>query len=147
MTRTYRISRGAAALYVGWALVWFGFFAVGLSFSHLPHKWSALEAGVFVVVLVVVLLIALAPALELASMPYQVRLRDDQDCEFVSLLHRKRVRVHQIRSITSDETDVDVRYDGGKVHMVSDGFDDLFIRLVQLNPAIDVKGWLRRTVE
>jgi hypothetical protein len=147
VTRTYRISRGAAAYCVGFALVWFGllfgFLTVG-TIKEIPPDQVPLGVGAALVTI----LLALAPMLVTLRIPYEVTLRGDEECEFHALLYRRLVRVQQIRSIRSDEGDIYVRYDGGKVHMLmDDNFEQFFIRLVELNPGIEVKGWLRRVIE
>jgi uncharacterized protein (DUF58 family) len=143
--RTYRISKGAVAYYVGFSLVWFGGIVGFVIIGQLEHDWAAASIGA----VLFTLLIALVPALQLAwSIPYEVTLSDDEGCEFHSLLRRKHVRVPQIRSISADEDDLYIRHDGGKVHLVGvAGFKDLLVRLVELNPAIDVEGWLRHALE
>ena len=142
--RTYTMSRGAAAYYVGFSLVWFGSIVGFVIVGQLPHDWSPAHVGA----IVVALLFALAPALVMTSTPYQVTLRDEEVCEFRSLFRRKRIRIQQIRSITSDEDDLYIRHDGGKVHLVSiRDFRELLIRLATINPAITFEGWLRQALE
>jgi uncharacterized protein (DUF58 family) len=145
MPRSYRISKGLAAYYVGFSLVWFGGIVGFVIIGQLAPDWTPARIGAALVAL----LIALAPALQLAwSISYEVTLSDDGECEFHSLLRRRRVRVPQIKSISSDEDDVYIRHDHGKVHLVGVAdFKDLLVRLVELNPAIDVEGWLRHALE
>jgi hypothetical protein len=144
-TRSYRIGRGMALYGVGFSLVWFGGivgFIIFPIFRDFPHRWgSASEAGA----VLVVLLIALAPGLQMTLMPYEVALGDDGNCKFRSVLRRRHVRVHQIKRITSDEDDVYIHHDHGKVHMSGSGdFEEFLLRVVKLNPGIKVEGWLRK---
>jgi hypothetical protein len=143
--RTYRISKRAAAYYIGFSLVWFGVIVGFVIIGQLEHDWTA--AGIGVVLFA--LLIALVPAFQLAwSIPYEAILSDDGGCEFHSLLRRRHVRVPQIRSISADEDDLYIRHDRGKIHLVGvAGFKDLLVRLVELNPAIEVESWLRHALE
>lgn len=145
MPRTYRISKSAAAYDVGFSLVWFGGIVGFVIIGQLAHDWTLAHIGAALFVL----LIALAPALQYAwSIPYEVTLSDDGGCDFHSLLRRRHLRVPQIRSISSGEDDVYIRHDRGKVHLVNVAdFKDLLVRLVELNPAIDVEGWLRHALE
>jgi uncharacterized protein (DUF58 family) len=141
---TYRISRSSAAYYVGFSLVWFGAIVGFVIIGQLAHDWTAARVGGALVAL----LIALAPTLQTTSIPFEVTLNDDGVCEFRSLRRRRLVRVQQIRSISSDEDDIYIRHDRGKVHMVAaSDFKHLLIRLLELNPAIEVEGWLRHALE
>ena len=133
-----------AAYYVGFSLIWFGSIVGFVIIGHLARDWTAARVGG----VLVALLVALVPALVTALLPYDATLSDEGVCEFRSLLRRRRVRVPQIRSIKSDEDYIYIRYDRGKVHVltVSD-VKDLLIRLLELNPAIELDDWLRHELE
>jgi hypothetical protein len=144
VSSTYRISRSAAAYYVGFSLVWFGGIVGFVIVGQLPHDWTAAHVGGELVAF----LIALVVPLHALFIPYEVTLSEDGVCEFRSLLRRRLVRVHQIRSISSDDDDLYIRHDRGKVHLVPvRDFRHLLIRLLELNPAIEVEGWLREKLE
>ena len=125
--------------------MWFGLIVGFVIIGQLPHDLTAPHVGGALVVL----LIALAPAIQAAtSLPFEVTLSDDELCEFRSLLRRRRVRVQRIRSMSSDEDDIYIRYDHGKIHLVAvSDFKHLLTKLVELNPAIKVDGWLRGALD
>jgi hypothetical protein len=133
-----------AAYHVGFSLVWFGSIVGFVIIGHLGREWTAASVGG----VLVALLIALLPALVTASLPYDVTLSDEGVCEFRSLLRRRRVRVQQIRSISSDEDYIYIRHDRGKVHVLTvRDVKDLLIRLLEQNPAIQLEDWLRHELE
>ena len=140
VTRTYRISRGSAAYYFGFTLVCFGLVAA-LLMAKLPDDWPPL---VRVAAVLFALMLVLLPGVALAWIPYRITLIDDTECEFRALLRRRRVRVHQIRAITWDETDIYIVHDRGKIHMVADPvFEDFLVRLLELNPGIKADEGVR----
>jgi hypothetical protein len=133
------------AYFVGFSLIWLGGilgFVIGALADGwtLGHVFAALGA----------LAIALVPALVTARLPFDVTLSDEGTCEFRSVLRRRRVLVHEIRSITSDD-DAEYLYighDRGRIYAVCDeAFKPLLIRLVELNPRIELEDWLRREVD
>jgi hypothetical protein len=142
--RTHRIaSTGNAAYLVVFSLVWSGVFIVIT--VGLLREWSYLT----ILGAAVALALAVAPAYVTARLPYQATLRDDGECEFRSLLQRRRVRVQGIRSIVSDDDSeyIYIRYDGEKLTVLCDErFKALLVQLVELNPAIHLEGWLRQEV-
>jgi len=76
--------------------------------------------------------------------PYRITLIDDVECEFRALLRHRRVRVHQIRAIDWDEDDIYLVHDRGKIHIQADrAFEDLLVRLLELNPAIKTDKGVR----
>jgi hypothetical protein len=75
------------------------------------------------------------------DMCYEFWLSDDGTCEFRSLLRRKRVRAQQIVSLELDEGTTNVRYQGGKLHLLeTDDFADFVARLKELNPGVVIDG-------
>jgi len=81
----------------------------------------------------------LLPSFLFAMTPYKITMTDDGECEFQSLLRRRRVRAQQIRSIEwDDDGKITIRHDRGKVKILADrGFVDPLKRLFQLNPSIE----------
>lgn len=87
-----------AVYYGAFCLVWFGF----LVYSAISaiHEFSAMLIGGAVALT----LIGLVPVIVIAYfVAYEAALRDDEICEFRSLLRRRSIRVQQIKSISSDE--------------------------------------------
>ena len=141
---TYRISFGNGAYLVGFAAVWFGGLAAGFVAQVLRQDWPTTAR---VALGLVVLGVALLPALVAALISYKVTLTEEGECEFKSLLRLTRFRAQGIRSIEWDEGDITIRHDGGKVRIVADReFELLLIRLFQLNPAIKADDGVRNTL-
>jgi len=83
--RTYRVSRGNASYCVVFSLIWFGltvrFWIIDLLRDYGWRPATVLGS-------LVLLLIALLPALMTASSSMSISLIDDDQCELRSLLHR-----------------------------------------------------------
>ena len=74
----------------------------------------------------------------------RVTVADDGTCEFRSFARRRRTNARQIATISTDEEAIYVHDQRGKIHMwETDDFDELLARLLRLNPAIELKGWIR----
>ena len=146
MARTYRISVGTAVYHVAFCLLWLGSCVyIAISLISDIHEFSAAVIGVAAALILILILFGLVPAINMAYfVAYEVSLRDDEICEFRSLLRRRSIRVQQIRAISSDEDNLYIHHDRGKVHFdpVPD-LEDLLIRLLELNPAITLEGWVR----
>jgi hypothetical protein len=129
--------------HVAFCLVWFG------GFVYIAiHDFSGTLLGVAGALILILILIGLVPAINMAYfVAYEVSLRDDEICEFRSLLRRRSIRVQQIRSISSDEDNLYIHHDRGKVHFdPMPELEDLLIRLLELNPAITLEGWVKHDV-
>jgi hypothetical protein len=126
--REYRMSTAQAVYLIGFSLVWFGLI-VGLAVPDVSG--AAAVAGLLVV--------AVAPALATALLPYKATLSELGELEFRSVLRRQRLRAQQIRELRWDEDDIYLIHDSGKVHISANkGFKDLLARVLELNPAIKV---------
>jgi hypothetical protein len=71
-----------------------------------------------------------------------VTLADDGACEFRSVMRRRQIRIHRITAISSEDNAIYVHYEHGKkIHLwETDDFDDLLSHLLEINPAIELKG-------
>ena len=143
MVRTYRLSRGEAIARTAYAIAWI----LGL-----------VCAAIFVfdglITRIVILLFASLLFQGLLSEVFEATFDDEGVCEFRSLLGRKRVRAHQVRSIAggpSDDPeegcDIRIRYDGGSVSLPGEDFLGLVGDILTLNPAVKLDGWFRLRVE
>jgi hypothetical protein len=140
MGRTYRVPRLAGYYVAVFSLVWSGGVLASTTAAPSPH--SRLELAL----LLGWILAAFLPLFYLFVV-YEVTVTEDGTCEFRSVLRRRRVRAQQIISISTDEEAIYIRYPGGKVHMwETRDFDDLLRRLVELNPAIELRGWVGERV-
>jgi hypothetical protein len=143
VARTYLISRGVAAYLVAFCLVWFGAIVGFVIIGQMPHEWARANIGA----MLAVLLVAAAPALATALLPYRVTLSDDGLCSFRSLLRERRLRVDQIREIDWEEDYFVVRHHSGKVRVLLDPvFKPFVMQLLELNPMIKVPDDLRRSL-
>jgi hypothetical protein len=129
--------------HVAFCLVWFG----GFVYPAIQN-FSGTLLGVAGALILILILIGLVPAINMAYfVAYEVSLRDDEICEFRSLLRRRSIRVQQIRSISSDEDNLYIHHDRGKIHFdPMPDLEDLLIRLLELNPAITLEGWVKHDV-
>jgi hypothetical protein len=145
MARTYRMSAGTAVYHGAFSLLWFGSCVyIAISLISDIHEFSAALIGV----VAALILFGLVPAINMAYfVAYEVSLRDDEICEFRSLLRRRSIRVQQIRSISSDEDNLYIHHDRGKIHFdPMPDLEDLLNRLLELNPAITLEGWVKHDV-
>jgi hypothetical protein len=143
VVRTYRLSRGEAIARTAYAFAWI----VGL-----------VCAAIFVfdglITRIVTVLFASLLFLGLFSEVFEATFDDEGVCEFRSLLRRKRVRAHQVRSIAGGPSDdpeegcvIRIRYDGGSVSLPGEDFLGLVGDILRLNPAVKLDGWFRLRVE
>lgn len=139
MVRTYRLSRGEAIPRTAYGIAWI----VGL-----------VCAAIFVfdglITRIVILLFASLLFLGLFTEVFEATFDDEGVCEFHSLLRRKRVRAHQVRSIAGGPSDdpeegcvIRIRYDGGSVSLPGEDFLGLVGDILTLNPAVKLDGWFR----
>jgi hypothetical protein len=126
----YRIPRSTVVAVGAYSAVWVGFVIVG-SLQETPAS-------------LVFLVFGLIP-LGFLFVFTQVTLADEGSCEFRSVARRRRIRAQRITAISTDEAAIYVHHDRGKIHMwETDNFDDLLSRLLELNPAIELRGWVRQ---
>jgi len=145
VARTYQLSRREATRRTALAVVWF----LALLCCAIFFGGSAAIAAVLIALWPVSLLIFFEI--------FEATLDDEGVCEFRAPLRRKRVRVHQIRSINGgpsndpeESDDVVIRYEGGRVRLAGEAFLGLLLDLVELNPSIKIDagdGWFRRVLE
>ena len=131
MSHTYRVPRQRSTLvaYLVFSAIWIGFTLVG-SLQEPPGT--------------LVFLPVCAVPVAFLFLVFEVTLADDGDCEFRSVVRRRRIRAQRVTAIRGDEDSIYVHHDHGKVHMLEPAdFDDLVSRLLALNPAIELKGWVR----
>lgn len=79
------------------------------------------------------------------SLPYQITLNQDGTIEFISLLRRRTVQAHEIRSIQPASAHFGflvVRTDQRKIRLLAqfDGFHDFLTRLQALHPGVELRG-------
>lgn len=136
------ISRGVAAYLVAFSLVWLGcicFVIIG----QMPHEPTLANIGA----MLGALLLALAPGLSTALLPYRVTLSDDGLCSFRSLLRERRLRVARIREIDWEEDHFVIRHDSGKIRvLLVPVFKPFVLRLLELNPMIKAPDDLRSSL-
>jgi len=115
--RTYRLSRGEAISRTAYAIVWIVGLVCGAIF---------IDGTITRIVLV---LFASWLFLELFFEVFEATLDDEGVCEFRSLLRRKRIRAHQVRSIAGgpsddpeDSRDIWIRFDRGRVSLPGEDF-------------------------
>jgi hypothetical protein len=144
--RTYRLSRRDAIERRAYAIAWI----VGL-----------VCAAIFIfdgsITRVVLSLFASWLFLELLFETFDATIDDVGVCEFRSLLRRKQIRAHQVRSIRGgpsddpeESNDIFIRYDRGRVSLPGENFVGLVQDLLALNTEIDLDladGWFRRMVD
>ena len=95
--------------------------------------------------------------LDLFFKTFEATIDDEGICEFRSLLRRKQMRAHQVRSIRGgpsddpeESNDIVIRYDRGRVCLPGEDFVGLVQDLLALNPEIKLdlaEGWFRRMVD
>jgi hypothetical protein len=88
---------------------------------------------------------------------FEAAIDEEGVCEFRSLLRRKKIRAHQVRSIRGgpsddpeESNDIFIRYDRGRVCLPGEDFVGLVQDLLALNPEIKLDladGWFRRMVD
>jgi hypothetical protein len=126
---TYRVPRSAKVAAGVFSAIWIGFSILG-ALSEPPDS-------------LVLLVLGLVPLAYLFVFT-EVTLGDDGGCEFRSVVRTRRIRAQRITTIRGDEESVYFHHDRGKIHMWEPAdFDDLVSRLLALNPAIELKGWVR----
>jgi hypothetical protein len=146
VVRIYRLARGEAIARTAYAIVWI----VGL-------VCGAIFIFDGVITRIVLALFASWLFLELFFEIFEATIDDEGVCEFRSLLRRKQIRAHQVRSIRggpSDDPeegrDIVIRYDRGRVSLPGEDFLGLVQDLLAINPAIELDladGWFRRMVD
>jgi hypothetical protein len=146
VVRTYRLSRGEAIPRTAHAIAWIVGLVCGAIFIF--------DGTITRIVLV---LFASLLFLELFFEVFEATLDDEGVCEFRSLLRRKRIRAHQVRSIAGgpsddpeDSTNIRIRFDRGRVSLPGEDFLGLVQDLLALNPAVKLDladGWFRRMVD
>jgi hypothetical protein len=136
---SYRVSKWKAALWVGFALLWFGLVVRNAFINMIPDEDAT---GWRVFIAIGALVFGLFPALVLARRPYEVRLEVNGDVEVRSVLGLRRIRPQQVTSIAWDEEgDMRLSYDGGRFRMpANDECKDIAFQLAALNPAIKIDG-------
>jgi hypothetical protein len=87
---------------------------------------------------------------------FEATIDEEGVCEFRSLLRRKQIRAHQVRSIRGgpsddpeESNDIFIRYDRGRVSLPGEDFVGLVQDLLALNPEIKLDladGWFRGMV-
>ena len=146
VVRRYRLSRRDAIARRAHAIAWF----VGL-----------LCAAIFIfdgiITRVVLSLFASWLFLDLFFETVEATIDDEGVCEFRSLLRRKQIRAHQVRSVrggpsddSEESNDIFIRYDRGRVSLPGEDFVGLVQDLLALNPEIKLDladGWFRRMVD
>jgi hypothetical protein len=136
--RTYRIHRFQTVYLTVFSVVWFGAI-VGIALYNFPDRWTgnSIYGAVFAGV------VALLPAIATALAPRSVTVSGDGTCTFRSLVRSRTVRAQQIRPITYDEGDIELRHDRGKITMkVTHDFEDFLAQLRELNPWIELpRAW------
>jgi hypothetical protein len=142
MPRSYVISFGVALYLVAFSFVWLGcicFVIIG----QMPHEPTLANIGA----MLAALLLALAPGLTTALLPYRVTLSDDGLCSFRSLLRERRVRVDRISEIDWEEDHFVIRHDSGKIRvLLVPVFKPFVLRLLELNPMIKAPDDLRNSL-
>jgi hypothetical protein len=122
--------------------VWLGcicFVIIG----QMPHEPTLANIGA----MLAALLLALAPGLTTALLPYRVTLSDDGLCSFRSLLRERRVRVDRISEIDWEEDHFVIRHDSGKIRvLLVPVFKPFVLRLLELNPMIKAPDDLRNSL-
>jgi hypothetical protein len=88
---------------------------------------------------------------------FEATIDEEGVCEFRSLLRRKQIRAHQVRSISGgpsddpeESNDIFIRYDRGKVSLPGEDFVGLVQDLLALNSEIKLDladGWFRGMVD
>jgi hypothetical protein len=136
------ISFGVALYLVAFSFVWLGcicFVIIG----QMPHEPTLANIGA----MLAALLLALAPGLTTALLPYRVTLSDDGLCSFRSLLRERRVRVDRISEIDWEEDHFVIRHDSGKIRvLLVPVFKPFVLRLLELNPMIKAPDDLRNSL-
>jgi hypothetical protein len=129
VSHTYRIPRSAKVANGVFSAIWIGSVILGAQ-SEPPDS-------------LVFLVLALLP-LAYFFVFTEVTLADDGGCEFRSAIRTRRIRAQRMTAIRGDEESVYFHHDRGKIHMWEPAdFDDLLSRLLALNPAIELKGWVQ----
>ena len=105
----------------------------------MPDHWDGRAIGSAILAV----LFALLPAFLTARIPHTVTISDDGTCTFRSLFRSQSLQAQQIRSITWDEGDFELRHDRGTVDMRAlDDVEGFLAQLVELNPALELpRGW------
>lgn len=120
-----------------------GWFAIviGGSIRNMPDQWTGRAFGSAILAV----LFALLPAYLTARIPRTVTISDEGMCTFRGLVGSRSMRAQQIRSITYDDDDgnMRLRHDRGTVDMR--GLDDMrgfLAQLIESNPALELPpGW------
>ena len=124
MSRTYRVKRSTVVGLAVWTAVWIGAAILG-ALAEPPDS-------------LFLLLIALVP-LGFLFVAFEVTLADNGDCEFRSVVRRRRIRAQRITAISADEGVILVHHDRGKIQMWETAdFDGFLSRLLVLNPSLDL---------